>query len=141
MNDDNTSTRVENDGLDSAGADMFHPGAPSPSTSKMLRQFAKLAIPAISTNLLNFISIIVNTVIAGHMNDPVMLAVVGLANVCQAIMVLSLLMGLNAAQETLTSQAFGHGDFKLCGIYLNRGRLILVAFFIPLAIGPAFFAE
>lgn len=82
---------------------MFEPGAPAPTTRKMVKVFLKLAMPAVSTNILGFISVVINTVFAGHMNDPTMLAVVGLANVCHAIMILSLMIGLNAAQETLTS--------------------------------------
>ena len=31
------------------------------------------------------------------------------------------------------SQAFGAGQLKLCGAYLNRGRLINTVIFIPLA--------
>lgn len=103
--------------------------------------FIKLATPAALTNLLTYGTLTINTAIAGRMDDPTKLAGVGLANMCQVIMILSLLTGLNAAQETLTSQAFGQQNSKLCGIYLNRGRLILVCFFIPLALMPAIFAE
>ena len=56
-------------------------------------------------------------------------------------MVLSMMVGLNAAQETLTSQAFGAGNLQLCGIYLNRGRFILIAFYVPLAVIVMTFAE
>lgn len=69
------------------------------------------------------------------------MAAVGVGNVCCFIFVISILTGLNSAQETLTSQAFGSGNLKLCGVYLNRGRLILTAFFLPLALLPAAFAE
>ena len=40
---------------------------------------------------------------------------------------------MNGAAETLVSQAYGNGQLKLCGVHFNRGRLILTAFFIPLA--------
>ena len=51
------------------------------------------------------------------------------------------LIGLNAAQETLTSQAFGANNLQLTGIYLNRGRVILSVFYILLAIWPLAFGE
>ena len=51
------------------------------------------------------------------------------------------MVGINAAQETLTSQAFGAGELKLCGIYLNRGQLILAFFFLLFAAVPVFFGE
>ena len=54
---------------------------------------------------------------------------------------LSFLIGMNMAQDMLTSQAFGAGNLRLCGLYLNRGILILLAVFIPLALIPAIFAE
>ena len=75
------------------------------------------------------------------MDDPEKLAGVGLGTATCHLMVLSLMIGLNAAQETLTSQAFGAANLSLCGVYLNRGWFILAAFFIPLALIPACFAE
>ena len=65
----------------------------------------------------------------------------GLASVTNGMMVISLLIGLNAAQETLTSQAFGANNLRLCGIYLNRGTLILTVFFALLALVPSLFVE
>ena len=84
---------------------------------------------------------VINATIAGRMNDPAKMAAIGLANVCHVILILGFMIGLNAAQETLTSQAFGFGNHRMCGNYLNRGRLILISFFIPLAVIPAIFAE
>ena len=120
---------------------MFDPAEPAPSSKSMCKLFTRLVIPAIFTNVMAFVSVVINAVFAGRTNDPSKLAAVGLANVCHSVMILSLLIGLNAAQETLTSQAFGNGNLRLCGVYLNRGRLILVVFFIPLALVPAIFAE
>ena len=99
----------------------------------MFSCFIKLTIPAILTNLASFACVVCTGVFAGRLDDPTKLAVVGLSGVCCNIMILSVMIGLNSAQETLTSQAFGAGNLELCGIYLNRGRFILVAFFIPLA--------
>ena len=65
--------------------------------------FLKIAIPAIFTNIIGFATVVTNGVFAGRMNDPVKLATVGLSSVCVNIMILSLMIGLNAAQETLTS--------------------------------------
>jgi len=35
-------------------------------------------------------------------------------------------MGLNSAIETLASQAAGADDKALAGVYLNRGRLVML---------------
>ena len=44
-----------------------------------------------------------NTVFAGRLGDPSMLAAVGVGNVTVMIFLITMLMGLNAAQDTLTS--------------------------------------
>mmetsp|Transcript_29730 Transcript_29730/g.36898 ORF Transcript_29730/g.36898 Transcript_29730/m.36898 type:complete len:83 (-) Transcript_29730:1128-1376(-) len=80
-------------------------------------------------------------VFAGRMNDTVNVAVVGLATSFTAIMMLAILIGLNTAQESLTSQSFGAGNLRLCGLYLNRGSFILITFFVPLAVLTAMFSE
>ena len=120
---------------------MFDPLAAPPSQQRMFKLFLKLAIPAILTNLSQMTTLIVSYIFAGQMTDSLQLAALGLAFSCNSIMVLWFLIGMNSAQETLTSQAFGANDFQLVGVYLNRGFLILIAFFIPLAIIPGIFAE
>ena len=109
--------------------------------ARMAKVFCKQAVPAICTNLLGYVTVVANTIFAAKMNDPVKLAVIGLSNVYHNIMILSLLIGLNSAQETLTSQAYGRGDLHLCGVYLNRGLFVLITFFFTCALGPALLAE
>ena len=120
---------------------MFDPNSDPPTTTAMFKTFIALALPAMLTNLAGMTTNIVSLIFAGHMSDPTNLAAHALAFSSNSILVKSLLVGLNAAQETLTSQAFGANDYKLCGVYLNRGILILIAFFIPLAVVPSVFAE
>ena len=69
----------------------------------MFVTFLKIAVPAIVTNLIGFATVVTNGVFAGRMDEPIKLASVGLASVCVNLMVLSILLGLNCAQETLTS--------------------------------------
>ena len=108
---------------------------------QMARIFCKHALPAICTDVLGQLTIFSSTIFAANMNDPVMLAIVGLSNAYLSIMILAPILGLNTAQDTLTSQAFGRGDLHLCGIYLSRGRLILITFFLTLGVGPALFSQ
>lgn len=58
----------------------------------------------------------------------------GLATSFCHVLGLSFFIGANCAQETLTSQAFGAGELFRCGSLLNRGRMILVVLFIPIAV-------
>ena len=83
----------------------------------------------------------VNIVIAGNMDDSEILAAVGVGATLTNLIVLSFLLGLNGAQENLTSQAFGNGQLELCGVYLNRGRAILIAFALPIVLLVIFFGE
>ena len=107
----------------------------------MLLVFLKIAIPAILTDIGSFAVVVTNTAFAGHMKDPALLAAVGLCSVCCNILVLSIMIGLNGGVETLTSQAYGAENYRLCGKYLNRGRLILTTFFIPFALITMIFGE
>ena len=73
-------------------------------------------------------------IIIGHFNDPAKLAAAGLGNSILVIGLLSILGGVNRPLDTLNTQAYGRGDFKLCGSYLNKGRIIQTVFFIPPAL-------
>ena len=76
---------------------MFDPKREPPTTCKIITLFLKLAVPSILTNLLGFATVVTSGVFAGRMNDPVMLAVVGMSNVCCSLMVMGFMIGLNAA--------------------------------------------
>ena len=103
---------------------MFNPASPPPSLGKMLKTFFKLAIPSIITNLLVLLNGVCMVFFAGQLDNTIYISVVGLTFTVAHIMVFSLTVGIDAAQETLTSQAFGSNNLRLCGIYLNRGIFI-----------------
>ena len=124
-----------------AERDLFDPTKDPPSDRALLSIFSKITIPAVLTNLLFYATIISDNVFAGHMEDPKNLAVVGLTNTSSQVMVHLLLLGLNAAQETLTSQAYGSDNLLLTGIYLNRGRAIVTVFYVLFAMWPLAFGE
>ena len=102
--------------------------------------FLKIALPSILNNFIGY-GVIITNVFAGRMNDPVKLGVVGLTGTVVFVMVVTLMIGLNSAQETLTSQAYGARNLHLCGVYLNRGIFLLIAFCIPFAMVPCLFGE
>lgn len=54
-----------------------------------------------------------------------MMAGMGLANVYANMSVTCVIMGLNSALATLISQSHGQGNLRLCGIYLNRARIVI----------------
>lgn len=62
---------------------------------------------------------------AGHLQDPALLAAIGLGNMIQNCIFLAPICGFNSAVETLGSQAVGMGNYALAGVYLNRGRVVV----------------
>ena len=53
------------------------------------------------------------------MNEPSYIASIGMANVIQNCIFISLFIGINSAVETLASQAYGAKNYELAGVYLN----------------------
>jgi MATE family multidrug resistance protein len=76
----------------------------------------------------------VNLIFLGHLNKADILAGVGIGNMFVNICGLSIVFGFNGALETLVSQAYGAGNLDLCGVYLNRGRFVLLCAFVPVVI-------
>ena len=73
-------------------------------------------------------------IFVGHLNDAAKMAGVGMGNMIINMLGLSLICGMNGAMETLVSQSYGSNNLQLCGIYLNRGRFVMVALFVPVLI-------
>ena len=121
--------------------DMFNPKSSPPATSKLFMTFTKLVVPSFLTNIMAFLGNTTTVVYAGQSNNEVWLAAIGLSNASVGIMMTSMLVGVNSAQETLSSQAFGANQLRLCGIYLNRGIMILNAAYLPLALSAGIFGE
>jgi Na+-driven multidrug efflux pump len=61
---------------------------------------------------------------AGHLGDPNIIAIIGLANVYMNVAFRSITIGLNITVSTFVSQSYGQGNMRLCGVYANQGRLI-----------------
>ena len=52
----------------------------------------------------------INLVFIGKLDDPVLLASVGMGNCLMNMLGLSIVIGLSGAMDTLVSQAFGAGN-------------------------------
>jgi len=104
------------------------------TNSEIALKYINLAIPCVAQNVMRTFIAVANLYFIGHLGNTSMTAGFGLAVSCTGILGWSILAAVNCAQETLTSQAFGAGQLRLCGVYLNRGRIVLIAVTIPLAI-------
>ena len=72
----------------------------------------------------------INLIFIGHLNDPVKVAAVGMGNIIINLIAVGPFTGLNGSLETLVSQAYGAKNMHLCGVYLQRGRLLNFAAYI-----------
>ena len=75
----------------------------------------------------------INVLFISHQNgkqDETLISGIGMGFMFVEIMVTAPAKGLNSALETLVSQAFGAGELTMCGVYLNRGRLIFSVYFL-----------
>ena len=77
---------------------------------------------------------ITNIYTVGKLGDPAKIGGVGMGNMIMALFGLSIFSGLNSALDTLVSQAAGAGNLTLCGVYLNRGRLVILSCFVPIVV-------
>lgn len=94
----------------------------------------KICVPATVTMFSYFLMEVISAVFNGHMPEAEMIAGAGLSSMYTTILCLSITVGLNSALSTLISQTFGSGNMKLCGVYLNRARIVATLVFIPLTI-------
>ena len=83
----------------------------------------------------------VNQIMTGHLGDPDKIAALGITTSTVNIFVATVILGVNKALDVLCTQAFGNGDLRLCGEYLNRGRFIAFTLSIPPVLLLGIFAE
>ena len=108
-----------------------------PSTLELVKEFWKICLPAcIAQFCLNADFLVL--VIASEFNDTEKVAGLGLA--ISIIVVLGeLIEGISLPIETLTSHAHGHGDLRLCGLYLNRTILVIFGTYLAILVWAFFF--
>ena len=77
--------------------EMFDPKSTPPSLYSMFKMFVKLSVPAMCTAVLFWMCNVILVVYAGLLGDPKYVAIIGISWTCCSLMVLSFLIGLNAA--------------------------------------------
>lgn len=93
-----------------------------------LNHMLRLAFPVIGTYLLEMLPGIVSIMLVGHIPSPSV--AVYIDGTTLSVMIFNLLgcsvgFGLATAMDTLCSQAFGAGDTKRMGRYLQTGGIVL----------------
>jgi len=95
-----------------------------------IKEIYKISIPQIVTLITIMLTNMYNISVVGNLGSASDVAGAGMANMLMNIIANSNLQGMAAALSTLVSQAYGKKEYQMCGVYLNRGRVICFALFI-----------
>eukprot|EP00347_Sterkiella_histriomuscorum_P003598 403363675 len=98
----------------------------------MFKNVLSVAMPIIIGCVFSLFIEMLNLMYAGRMGDPALVAAVGLGNMYANVTCLLILYGMNGAIATLCSQAYGSGNMRKVGVYLNKGRICACLIFIPI---------
>mgnify|MGYP000356618347 CR=1 FL=1 len=93
----------------------------------------KKSTPTILTMIFFQMVQLLNILYVGQMSSD-LLAGVGLGNMLLNVLVFAVTMGLNGTVETFVSWSFGKNDKAKCGIHLNRARVIVSVYMMPVII-------
>ena len=93
----------------------------------------KRSTPTIMTMIFFQMVQLLNIFYVGHVSSD-LLAGVGLGNMLLNVLVFAVTMGLNGTIETFVSWSFGEGNKPMCGIHLNRARVVVSAVITPVII-------
>ena len=80
---------------------------PDMTVIECLWKVVKLAVPSVIGMLLYLFVQLSNTYFIGNLNEPVLLAGVGMGNMLLNVLCFAVVQGLNGALETFVSQSFG----------------------------------
>lgn len=92
----------------------------------------KMATPLVFGILLDMLVQFTNIYFIGNLNDTVLLDGVGMGNMLNNMIVFAGTEGLNSTLETLISSAFGARKYEVCGVLLNRGKIVCTMLFVPI---------
>ena len=99
------------------------------------KKVLKLAFPVMLGNFLNFSEPMLNMIFIGQTSSSqVEIAGLGLGMTYLLAVNYTLGIGLSHGVQTNIAHSYGKGDFHMAGVYLWRGRLILILCQIPFSI-------
>ena len=74
---------------------------------------------------------VINLIFIGNLNNPTLIAGLGLGTLMVNVAGISVSTGLWGGIDTLVSQDFGNKKYNMWGIHLNRWRILMILIFIP----------
>ena len=97
------------------------------------KTYYKMGFPIIISRITIFVQFF-NVLFSATLKDKTKIAAIGLANSILCIFGQYFMLGFLVPLETLTSQAYGAGNMRLCGVYLNRALVLLHIVMVPIFI-------
>ena len=85
-----------------------------------------MAIPGVIALFAQFFNEVINIVLISSLNDPVMLAGVGLGNTFMNTLGMSIYFGGNVPAGTFMAQSYGMNNMREVGHAMNRARLFSI---------------
>ena len=108
----------------------------------MVGTFARLAAPATVTQICDGLMVnIMPIYFTGRLHNADRTAGTGLALTLNTLVITCLTVGSMKPMETFTAHAYGSVQMRLCGVYLNKARFVVTAFFIPIVIVLVVFSK
>lgn len=102
------------------------------SNKSLLKDLLHIQLPVTLELGISYLIHTINISFIGHLDKPNMVAAIALASLFINMFCQSIFVGFNYLIATLGSQAYGAGDYKYVGTILNKGRVSLCLFFIPI---------
>jgi multidrug resistance protein, MATE family len=92
----------------------------------------KVAVPSWFALFFQILLEVINITFVGNLNDPNSMATVGLSSLVINAFLFGPGYGIWGGIDTLVATAYGNKEYYLCGVYLNRGRIIQLTIVSPL---------
>ncbi|PON56814.1 Multi antimicrobial extrusion protein [Parasponia andersonii] len=92
----------------------------------------QLAGPLVCVNLLTYCLQVISVMFVGHLGE-LALAGASMATSFASVTGFSLLIGMGSALETFCGQSYGAKQYRMLGVHMQRGMLVLLLVSIPLA--------
>jgi multidrug resistance protein, MATE family len=120
--------------------------SPEPERSNCICYWnvAKISLPQILTTVSFQVTNVMTVYFIGHYCSKEIMAGVGMGNVIVGSFCMAFCFGLNGTLESKVSQSYGAENYEMCGVWLNRGRMINTVLMVPilfLFLSSQFFLE
>ena len=100
----------------------------------------RLALPSILGMAITVSVLLINMHFLGKY-DMHVLAGAGVGNILINLNAFQVVYGLNGTLESKVGEAYAKQDYRQCGILLNRAKLIVIVFLIPISLLFLFVAD